>query len=993
MKAVLYTLGALGAVLGVLSLWRTFSGVVPASPALEERLTAAPEAPPTPPPQPPPPGPGFVPFASLPLNQPRPFDCLLGETLKRLLTMREQRDQVLDWMLYAAVADAGLSPDEVNRVLFDVPAVRHDYLQPFVGFEYGPTRACFIGDGRVLALVPACENEAVRQRYEATTRKDHLADIADEYRKTLGAVPRVLLVFEYEIGKDLRDNTLTRRADVPGADLFTPEAGYHEQVVDDLPSFERFLAAAEDITYAGFEGGKLRLGGRKLSGRRYRGLRVEDVAAVWQAQVKLKRDREGVLARFEREQKELQAVWQQKLTTLNDAHRQDPGKMTEKEYQAAAAELQAGYDREAKALQTRQAERYHEMHLSDHTGFSLDLDWDYDGLNKWVDKDGRAQLARHSTGPDAVLSAETVENVRSGLRHKDVIHLLVALDKLKKSDQELANLTAERVSKETDAFRFQKARYDGELQGTEVGMVLFYTDLLAKLWEMDYQKTLPRLQIPDFAARTDGGTSILYAEQVRQYAATRLWFGPEDRAFQLVRDRQGILFARRVMRIFSASSNTLAPGREVEADYSEGRINGWWNDHFEEVARYEPEYERLNEYIKWTLVLGWLEWQRREGDLAFLSVVPVDRSAWFPDWAAKKGEQLRYNRWRAVGFFPRGRGGSDTETMPILVSDLFSDFSERSKHWFLSGGVSGARSEDLEARPSLPVTPPPGLLLTWRGLDLRGLDPSGKSLTTLRGSVYEFTEPTQEEALLRWRPPKGRSFRSRFREVAPTTLTRTVTVHGPETLILTRTEAVELGELRITSGKEGLRVRYRSRDFDTSQALVRDLSVRQDRRHRLNSDARVERYQELGEGAFLIKQYGCRKWLKIALWKPSANLPGGWGCRVADTVADSEVILLAWVESPESRRWYAPTARPPLVESLEAGWTEEANRLFLANPEAARRTLAEDLSRRQAVIDRFLAQNRHDEAIEMLETALRVHRRNAALLARYHAARLDPGSP
>ena len=31
-------------------------------------------------------------------------------------------------------------------------------------------------------------------------------------------------------------------------------------------------------------------------------------------------------------------------------------------------------------------------------------------------------------------------------------------------------------------YSYQAARYDGPLDGTEVGMVLFYTDLLAKMW-------------------------------------------------------------------------------------------------------------------------------------------------------------------------------------------------------------------------------------------------------------------------------------------------------------------------------------------------------------------------------------------------------------------------------------------------------------------------------------------------------------------------------
>ena len=44
------------------------------------------------------------------------------------------------------------------------------------------------------------------------------------------------------------------------------------------------MAAVQDITYAHLDTNGLELGGRKLLAREYRGLKVEDVAAIWQAQ-------------------------------------------------------------------------------------------------------------------------------------------------------------------------------------------------------------------------------------------------------------------------------------------------------------------------------------------------------------------------------------------------------------------------------------------------------------------------------------------------------------------------------------------------------------------------------------------------------------------------------------------------------------------------------------------------------------------------------------
>ena len=88
-------------------------------------------------------------------------------------------------MLFTVVSESGLSPDEVNRVLFDVPTVRHGHMKPVANFEYGETRSCFIGQGQVVALLPPCTE---------AQRKDYLAHIADEHHKNLGEKPAKLLV-------------------------------------------------------------------------------------------------------------------------------------------------------------------------------------------------------------------------------------------------------------------------------------------------------------------------------------------------------------------------------------------------------------------------------------------------------------------------------------------------------------------------------------------------------------------------------------------------------------------------------------------------------------------------------------------------------------------------------------------------------------------------------------------------------------------------------
>jgi hypothetical protein len=211
-------------------------------------------------------------FSGFPLGEAKDIEVLMDSATRDRLTPREQTDQIRDWLLFAIVSNAGLTADELNRVLFDLPTVRHGYFRPVTNFEFGETRSCHLGGGEVVAVVPASE--------QGPLRNDHLAHVADEFRKTLGGPPKTVWVFEYKISADGNNATLTRFDSVRGESLFTTDYGYVSARVSTLEDFTRFMGAVQDLTYVRLDGVALELGGRKLLSRVYRGLRVEDVAAI-----------------------------------------------------------------------------------------------------------------------------------------------------------------------------------------------------------------------------------------------------------------------------------------------------------------------------------------------------------------------------------------------------------------------------------------------------------------------------------------------------------------------------------------------------------------------------------------------------------------------------------------------------------------------------------------------------------------------------------------
>src|SRR5262249_55785578 len=150
----------------------------------------------------------------------------------------------------------------------------------------------------------------------------------------------------------------------------------------------------------------------------------------------------------------------------------------------------------------------------------------------------------------------------------------------------------------------------------------------------------------DFQAIPNHEISPIYRRQVDSLSRTRLWFGKQDGGFQSADQGHLLLLARNVTRVYAASANMYHPGEEGSPNAQSANFLGWWNDHYEEIARFEPEYQRLNEIMKWSLVFGWLS----QGDgfqqqLHFLGDVPVNRSNWFPGWVRVHPE-LKFKKWK-----------------------------------------------------------------------------------------------------------------------------------------------------------------------------------------------------------------------------------------------------------------------------------------------------------------------------------------------------------
>ncbi|HEX8866424.1 MAG TPA: hypothetical protein VF821_12285, partial [Lentzea sp.] len=147
---------------------------------------------------------------------------------------------------------------------------------------------------------------------------------------------------------------------------------------------------------------------------------------------------------------------------------------------------------------------------------------------------------------------------------------------------------------------YNEARYEGGIAGTEVGMTLFYTDLIAKQWVDGVGDGVPR--ITGFVPDPQAVTPPAHCDTRSGDESGRLWFGQNDKAFTFTNDKASL--GARSTRLFSRSDGEEG---EVEPSYAFGRGLKWWDEHYQEVADHEAQYARLDQIMRWSGAVEWLQ--------------------------------------------------------------------------------------------------------------------------------------------------------------------------------------------------------------------------------------------------------------------------------------------------------------------------------------------------------------------------------------------------
>jgi hypothetical protein len=964
------------------------------------------------------------------------------------LSDRERADQVRDWLIFAIAADCGVDTENLNRCLFDVVPIRHGYLRPVARFEYGQTRHFSFRDGEVVALIP---------RTDEQQRIYYLSHIFDDSRKSLGTIPRRLYVFEYEL-RGTEAAEVTRRAPIEGEAFLNASLGYYQSLVKSKSDLDAFLDNTDDIVSAILEADGLRLAGRRSGNTPSSKISATDVAAIWQACEEIQKK----LRRLGEQEEAFDSKWQ---TKFDDFKHRWSGQGQNHQSESAWAAFKAQHDAEAAQLKEKLQIEYQKQRMTTGSGFSLDPSYDFRGLvtilskptfSAFLDSAGvskekassllleawtRYMTTADSATPgsrDATLTGEVdlaglslpavlklagidSQDLKGAIQslskdNPNIVPFLAMVDKVNKASSEnsgFKNALREIFEYLQQKYGFQIARYDGPLNGTEVGMTLFYTDLLAKLWALDYMKTTPSQRISDFEPLTRVSVSPIYDEESRELSNTRLWFGAEDGGYQAV-DSKRLFFAPTATRVYAASSNPLTPGAEAAPNAESEAFLGWWNDHYEEVAQYEPEYQRLNEIMKWSLVISWLDNAGSRDSLSFLADVRVDKSAWFPDWV-HASPQLRFSAWDKIGFFKRGWLGTSTEALPMLSSERVTGIQPFYQY---VGGVSLGSKDLFDAR--LPLASRVPAAMRRAELDYGKISEDANELLTLRGTQYDFMErisgsrtffegaAPHEISGVKIKGLDTWKYRNGSGEIAEGNFERTIVRNGEDITVSVRSTAGEIGALHIEKSSNGFRVGWHAREMDDAFTLCQRLSGSGDLAAAIRKESMIEfAAQDVHTNQYFIKMPGTKRWMKLALeGAPRENIAEGWAARVADIKPDSQRLVFAWVDETnvpsniwQQNRWArgpppkGPT-RPTISGEFEDFGGDKKKFAKLASevehdPIGFKKRYEENLKTRVREIDDLLERRSAGKALDTLDDALMWYGERPELLLRKALAELD----
>lgn len=602
----------------------------------------------------------------------------------------ERVEQMRDWVVYGFLTSQDVSPEILTVALHDCPPIRQPALSEVHRWQYGVGR---------WAWLPGEDPDTVDLYCFLPRGADErlLGPLADDFRRHTGQIPAKVYWVVYRLHPEEPAAEVSLVDSFPGAELFEVSGrfGYREREIGSREDLLGFIQEIDSLTYAEIREGKLVLGGRDLPDKRPL-VDLEDIAVLYQAY--LTSDEVGF---------SLDLAWRACADLVSALAASSPPGVSEERWAEIISwallgdlepllelieELQSQGTEEAQRAAAELAaviEKYKCLDCSDHiTLITLCV---ISGI-PLVDC---ACQALAEALPDEVPGIPQEEWDEAWLEiflNGNLYALHELMKELRAQGTPEAREAYAQLATLLGQYVAQCPRYDGDIAGTEVGMTLFYCDLLCKLWVWDFENSTPRDigMIPDLELPI----AEIYWDQIWKLPKGRRWF---DLDYSKLSRHDDVLFLSPwCTRLFAAVDDPENRGQEVPPrELPETRRTSvhWWNSHWSEIVEEEPQYFRLNEIHKWSAVIAWLKGKGLMDKLGFLESESVTRDKLFPNWLEEHREELAFTGWLPFVNEP------GAECLSIICSESRPAFGREGA--FLSGGVSLADPERTSRAPDV----------------------------------------------------------------------------------------------------------------------------------------------------------------------------------------------------------------------------------------------------------------------------------------------------
>ena len=638
------------------------------------------------------------------------------------LPVEDREDQIRDWAVNGLIGLLGLDVRTITDIGYDQTPVRDGFFFGIANPPSGPGRGFFDGQATYHVLVPT--NDIYIDRT--------IALLLDDHRKNGGEDPAQVVLHRYQIDETLE--AVRIQSESPQATTkIRADHGYVEMQINTLQDLESFLGTTDHLSQIRVVNNQIWVAGWNWSNVPVGQITVQDVSALAEGYANAltngytAQDQEALRAQYDSQvvAGSLDQQAADRFFAIEDRNRgaaaSEPGFSLDAgvnlppqdtlallastgKYPVLTSEVAnlqnsfSAWDAAGSFDQRSQAA----LDLMDHYWNLLDLEKDSADI-LWSLLDSRVILEL------AIAAYPSLEPYSADLRSKFEIlaDYNTPITEYDQATQQITDFASEFAQVDPEASSllidgvfhrskpvYQVARYDGGLQGTEAAMTYFYTDLVAKAWSFNLGQGVPYQVVqgfvPDPLAPTPWG--FCPAKE----AQGRLWFGLRNEGIDILPAQ--INFGGLATRVFTLAESETG-GKEIEPEYSLGRIIWWWDRHYNAMADYEPQYYRLDQLNRWGAALAWLKGNPELPQLPTLSPDQINRDRQFGQWLNDHASDLK---WQYDVPFVQPPGET-TEALLTLYSDWFQDCGGT---WRFSGGISAPGFDDIltlaRERPSLP---------------------------------------------------------------------------------------------------------------------------------------------------------------------------------------------------------------------------------------------------------------------------------------------------